>query len=598
MFTYKPIKAKAHTPPYKIHKYFARRPWNVFAQLIEQFSKEGETVLDPFCGGGVTIYEGLRLKRKVIGYDLNPLSTFIIENMVQTNVDKKEFKKNFNLLDEYLCELYSDFKNELWNELAFEVECPFCSARNLLKNENKVKNGCYKCSNTNCIANDIDNCFRASNAIRTGYKYLFSVQKSKGSKEKIKYESKNLELIQNHIEYLFNEVREKNLDFANELIPKNWDRQHEDILERKGIKRFSDLFTKRNLYINRLLLSKINELTINDPAMYKLLRMVFSSSLRDTNIMSFTVSSWQGGSPTTWSRHAYWIPNQFCEVNVRDSFRKAYKKVLKSIEFNNKESLNPKIKDGNKKSDWNVFLLNKSVGDELMESSVDAIITDPPYGSNVQYLELSHFWYPWNKDLYVSQQPQFSEEAIFNRKKFDGYKSIYDYEENLYKVFCQSYRALKDKRYMVLTFNNRDVSAWLAILIAIFRAGFSLEEDKIYFQDGVKNYKQTAHTKSEGSPYGDFIYAFKKDSANLFLNNKDINEERLIDKFEEIFNITHNNISDKNTDLYIELLTMFKELIPYVQAFVVTNLENKKKHNLYTKINKKFLDEIYGKKKK
>ena len=69
-YRYIPIVAAAHTPPYKIHKYFARRPHNVFEQLIENFSDENELVLDPFCGGGVTIYEGLRKGRKVIGCDI------------------------------------------------------------------------------------------------------------------------------------------------------------------------------------------------------------------------------------------------------------------------------------------------------------------------------------------------------------------------------------------------------------------------------------------------------------------------------------------------------------------------------------------------
>ena len=49
-FTYTPIIAEAHTPPYKIHKYFARRPHNVFNQLVENFTSPGEVILDPFCG--------------------------------------------------------------------------------------------------------------------------------------------------------------------------------------------------------------------------------------------------------------------------------------------------------------------------------------------------------------------------------------------------------------------------------------------------------------------------------------------------------------------------------------------------------------------
>ena len=85
-FNYTPVIAEGHTAPYKIHKYFARRPWNVFEQLVQNFSRENEIVLDPFCGGGVTVYEGIRKGRKVIGCDLNPLSIFVVRNMVKKNI--------------------------------------------------------------------------------------------------------------------------------------------------------------------------------------------------------------------------------------------------------------------------------------------------------------------------------------------------------------------------------------------------------------------------------------------------------------------------------------------------------------------------------
>jgi DNA modification methylase len=50
-FEYSPIVAAAHMPPYKIHKYFMRRPYNVFEQLVQNFTAKDETILDPFCGG-------------------------------------------------------------------------------------------------------------------------------------------------------------------------------------------------------------------------------------------------------------------------------------------------------------------------------------------------------------------------------------------------------------------------------------------------------------------------------------------------------------------------------------------------------------------
>lgn len=63
-------------------------------------------------------------------------------------------------------------------------------------------------------------------------------------------------------------------------------------------------------------------------------------------------------------------------------------------------------------------------------------------------------------------------------------------------------------RYLSLTFNNKDICSWLALLFSILKSGFTF--DRMYFQDGVKNYRQTAHTKAKGSPYGDFIYTFKR----------------------------------------------------------------------------------------
>jgi hypothetical protein len=61
MKPYEPVKAEHHTPPYLIHRYFARGPWNVFEQLVEKYCEKGKVILNPFCSGGITLYEGLKL---------------------------------------------------------------------------------------------------------------------------------------------------------------------------------------------------------------------------------------------------------------------------------------------------------------------------------------------------------------------------------------------------------------------------------------------------------------------------------------------------------------------------------------------------------
>lgn len=45
--------------------------------LIQRLTREGDTVLDPFCGSGTTLVEARRLNRNAIGVDINPVSAMI-----------------------------------------------------------------------------------------------------------------------------------------------------------------------------------------------------------------------------------------------------------------------------------------------------------------------------------------------------------------------------------------------------------------------------------------------------------------------------------------------------------------------------------------
>jgi DNA modification methylase len=71
---------------YGVHPYFTRRPANVVRKYVEQYSHEGDTVLDPFGGTGVTAIEAFLLGRKAIQNDLNPFANFIARNIADTSL--------------------------------------------------------------------------------------------------------------------------------------------------------------------------------------------------------------------------------------------------------------------------------------------------------------------------------------------------------------------------------------------------------------------------------------------------------------------------------------------------------------------------------
>src|SRR3989454_5983850 len=71
---------------YGVHPYFTRRPANVVRAYIERYSREGDVVLDPFGGTGVTAIEAFLLGRKAIQNDLNPFANFIARNIADTTL--------------------------------------------------------------------------------------------------------------------------------------------------------------------------------------------------------------------------------------------------------------------------------------------------------------------------------------------------------------------------------------------------------------------------------------------------------------------------------------------------------------------------------
>src|SRR6266478_5937660 len=71
---------------YGVHPYFTRRPANVVRAYIERYSQQGDVVLDPFGGTGVTAIEAFLIGRKAIQNDLNPFANFIARNIADTTL--------------------------------------------------------------------------------------------------------------------------------------------------------------------------------------------------------------------------------------------------------------------------------------------------------------------------------------------------------------------------------------------------------------------------------------------------------------------------------------------------------------------------------
>lgn len=515
------VKAKGHTAQYQMHKYFARRPYNVFKNLIQYYTNEGDIVLDCFCGGGVTVFESLALDRKVIGVDINPLATFITEMQIQ-QVDIKQLKIYFEHFLEECRNLYASIYlypvagrtvEQDWMEWVYEVKCAECGEIIRLTEENKISNGIYKCANPRCTSNHQDK----AGVVRTKCAPYRSVPL------RIKYsepdgksgihifnENEREKIIKQMENYMIpSEV--KNVD---DSIPHDWDRWYEDCLPQKGVLRFSDLFSVRNYYVNTMIFNKI--MSLPSTQYRDILYFAFSSSLRYTNKMSRVSSNWENGNPTCMDKHAYWLPNAYVECNVLAKLKDRMASVIRGLAYTAKTI--PKVKHKADRfeelcSGGDYMILTQSASQlPVPDESISVVITDPPYGSNVQYGELSSFWNIWYKEYRgLNHFIYHDQEAVMNRKAcFEGAKDIDFYGEMLQEIYTEVCRVLKPDGYLVFTFNNKDINVWVRLLKAVVNAGFYLPEDGVVYQDYVQEYKNTSHLRYSGNIHGDFIYSFRK----------------------------------------------------------------------------------------
>ena len=76
-------KAKAKTiclePLHRFHSYCARFPSELAESAIEDYSRPGDSIFDPFCGRGTSMVAGLARGRSVVGSDIDTLAGMLAD---------------------------------------------------------------------------------------------------------------------------------------------------------------------------------------------------------------------------------------------------------------------------------------------------------------------------------------------------------------------------------------------------------------------------------------------------------------------------------------------------------------------------------------
>lgn len=430
---------KSRPPMYTAMKYWGKKPNNIWNEYISTYTPKNGIYLDPFSGSAMSAFEAIISGRKATALDLNPLTSFIIEvfttqfdedlyrdtvlKILTSLKEKKEYKDLYCYHDEYIV-----------HNVKYEENIPY---------EVSVvdKNGNRSCK----VPNDID---------------ILAIETSKKTKIEHDYPNKKFH---------------SSISFSN------------NFLKKVGTS-FSDLYTNRNLIVLSMIFDEIlreKNSDLKKQLLYTFIKVVHLS----TKMCVPRGKKSNRSFSTSWGRSAYIYTKKQMEMNPVMLFESAAfgkQSTVKALQNFNQRLNKRKITTKKLLSldDYRAFLNDdnhidllygtidiKNMTKYLTVKSVDFILTDPPYGGLVQYLDLSSIWLSWLELYDDSYTPIYDNEITINHTK-----SHSDFEVDMSIALSNISTVLKDNGKVVLTFNNKDLLTWKSLLKAIEKSGLKIEK--------------------------------------------------------------------------------------------------------------------------
>jgi len=344
------LEAETWPPRHNVHKYWGKKPANVVRSYIQYFSSPGATVLDPFCGSGVTPIEAALLGRRAVGVDFNPFAV-MLGRALAAPPEPRAFKRA-------AAAIVKRVEPEIG--ALFHTRCRDCgqevAVRSFGHDQDRLVAVRYRCP-----------CSRISRSLPP---------------------------------------TESDLELAARAVAPIPGTPDGDILfgwemrklkRREDMRRWSDLFTPRNYRIAGAIWAAIQDFR-SQPRLHAWLSLTLTASLAQFTRM-IADSSAAGGGPS-WKLNCYWLPDRWQELNPLWYFENRVSRSLAGIVDLSRHGM--------------AYEVDIRQGDSrrlpLADHSVDYVFTDPPYGGEgIQYGELSMLW-----NLWLGAEAALDREIAFN----------------------------------------------------------------------------------------------------------------------------------------------------------------------------------------
>lgn len=388
------------------HKYWGKKPTEAWRFLIENLTEPNDIVLDPFLGSGLIAKECVDQDRRFIGFDVNPISV--------------ELTKLYLQLPHY-------------QDLKKAIDCIENSVRDKI---DKM----YLLSDGNIATHFL---WEKDQIIKVW---------TKNGRKRIELHPHMSEIIQLQCVKPYTPRYLRNLRlFDNSRI------------NTKKEFAITDLFMPRALRAIDLIKAEVEKYSDD---LKRALLLILSSSIGQMSKMVFAVSK-RGKTRGIKTNNievgswviGYWRPVKHFEINAWNCYENKARKLLKAIievglYRHTPVSLNLKHLLDSHRTAYVHVGDSETLLKDIPTSSIKVVLTDPPHGDRIPYLELSEMW-----NSVIGLDSNYEEELVVSNAK-GRFKDIRAYNKKLSSVFYQCSRVLQDDGLLAVMFNARYASHW------------------------------------------------------------------------------------------------------------------------------------------
>lgn len=487
------IRVKRSDAVYNAHQYLTKVPVTAIQPFIEAYTEPGATVLDPFAGSGMTGVAAAMVGRRALLTDVSVLGQHVGSNYVNL-VDPARFR-------DAAARAVTQASAHLGN--VYGHQCSRCG--NMAVLSRRVWSAVVRCGSCAADVNFYASLERAD--WNKSHMACTSCGKPISSRAARVAEAPVLDTVScscrpTLLDQPITEPMDRPPTVEAPDVAITPDRQmyKASALARNKRESTAAFFSARNLAVLACLHDAILEEP--DPALRSKLLFAFTAVLTRASKRY----QWSRKRPLNAANQNYYVAAVFYEWNVFDLFERKIEAALRSDDMIYTSAAWYPLDGG-----INVqYLLASADALPLDNESIDYVFTDPPFGSNIFYSDMTLFQEAW-----LGTFTNHALEAVVDRSGDPTKRRTAErYEQLLVDALRECHRVLRPDGHLSLVFSNSSGKIWALLQRAIRSADFIVEPDGVSLLDKGQRSVKGLNSGFEDVVTTDLILTMRKRQAS------------------------------------------------------------------------------------